>query len=540
MDSSEERVAALDDKRHDPEKSMDDSDRRPSAIVTAGEIVNASGHRDQLQRQYNLLSICGLALTIDNAWVALAGSIAISINNGGPAGVLYELLVACFYYGFIAASIAELASSIPSAGGVYHWASVTPGPRYGRVLGFFTGALNFFGWIFDLASIISIPANIAVQMYAVFHPDLTIQAWHIYIAFILITWFCCTVVIFGNRFLPLLNDIGLFLIIVGGLVTIIVVAAMPKVHASNSAVWGDFSQNNAAGWSDGVTFLTGVLNGAFTIGTPDAVTHMSEELPNPAKDMPKAVAAQMILGTLTSFFYAVAILYGITDISAVVGSNGSFPLAVVYSQATGSKGATFGLLLILFLSIMICVLGTFLTVGRIWWALARDNATPFAGFFSIVNERLSCPVPATILCAVLATAFGAIQLGSKTAFTDLVGSFIILTTTSYALAIGSHLVTGRKNVPKGPFWMGSAGFAINGIAVLLVIFFNIMFCFPYVYPATKSTMNYNSVILVGVVVLATMWWFIHARRNYPGPKLSHLYVEGKIVELPREKDEHTE
>lgn len=76
---------------------------------------------------------------------------------------------------------------------------------------------------------------------------------------------------------------------------------MPKVHASNSAVWGDFSQNNAVGWNNGVTFLTGVLNGAFTIGTPDAVTHMSEELPNPARDMPRAVAAQIILGTLSMF-----------------------------------------------------------------------------------------------------------------------------------------------------------------------------------------------------------------------------------------------
>lgn len=65
---------------------------------------------------------------------------------------------------------------------------------------------------------------------------------------------------------------------------------------------------------------------------------------------------------LASFLYAIAILYGINDLTAVVGSNGSFPLAVVYSQATGNKGATFGLLLILFLSIMICVLGTFLTV----------------------------------------------------------------------------------------------------------------------------------------------------------------------------------
>ncbi|MCJ1460893.1 hypothetical protein MMC28_011275 [Mycoblastus sanguinarius] len=525
-------------KMPDMEKVNDNVDRRVSIIGQEGEVINASGHRDQLQRHYGLLSICGLALTIDNAWVALGGSIAVSINNGGPAGVIYELLVACFYYGFIAASIAELTSSIPSAGGVYHWASVTPGPRYGRVLGFFTGYLNFFGWIFDLASIVYIPSNVAVQMYAVFHPDLVIKPWHVYVAFILVTWFCCAVVVFANRVLPFLNNIGLFLIIGGGLITIIVVAAMPKVHANNSAVWGDFDTNNASGWTPGVAFLTGVLNGAFTIGTPDAVTHMSEELPNPARDMPRAVAAQIILGTLTSFFYAIAILYGITDLSAVTSSNGSFPLAVVYSQATGSKGATFGLLLIIFLSIMICVMGTFLTVGRILWALARDNATPFPSFFSQVNEKLSCPVPATVFCAILCTAFGAIQLGSKTAFTDLVGSFIILTSTSYALAIGPHFFTKRANVPKGPFWMGSAGYFVNAVAVILIIFFNIMFCFPYVYPTTESTMNYNSVILVGVLIITTAWWFAHARRHYPGPKLSNLYVDGKIVELP--KDEHTE
>ena len=62
----------------DPEK-IDDIERRTS-IIQSGEVVNASGHRDQLQRQYGLLSICGLALTIDNAWVALGGSIAVSIS----------------------------------------------------------------------------------------------------------------------------------------------------------------------------------------------------------------------------------------------------------------------------------------------------------------------------------------------------------------------------------------------------------------------------------------------------------------------------
>ena len=73
-------TAKFDDKAvQDPETSAPDYDRKTS-IVTENEIVNASGHRDQLQRQYGLISICGLALTIDNAWVALAGSIAVSIS----------------------------------------------------------------------------------------------------------------------------------------------------------------------------------------------------------------------------------------------------------------------------------------------------------------------------------------------------------------------------------------------------------------------------------------------------------------------------
>ena len=63
----------------DAEK-MDGVDRRTS-IIQGEKVVNASGHRDQLQRHYGLLSICGLALTIDNAWVALGGSIAVSISR---------------------------------------------------------------------------------------------------------------------------------------------------------------------------------------------------------------------------------------------------------------------------------------------------------------------------------------------------------------------------------------------------------------------------------------------------------------------------
>ncbi len=43
-----------------------------------------------------------------------------------------------------------------------------------------------------------------------------------------------------------------------------------------------------------------------------------------------------------------------------------------------------------------CCIGTVLTNSRTYWALARDNAVPLSGLLSKVNERLSCPIPATL------------------------------------------------------------------------------------------------------------------------------------------------
>ncbi len=79
--------------------------------------------------------------------------------------------------------------------------------------------------------------------------------------------------------------------------------------------------------------------------------------------------------------------------------------------------------------------------------------------------------------ALLATALGAIPLGSSTAFLDLTGSFIILSTVSYAIPFMANVLTGRKYFPKGPFNLGSLGTPINLIAVLFIVFFDILYCF---------------------------------------------------------------
>ena len=50
------------------------------AVVENGVVLNASGYRDQLKRQYGLLGLAGIAVTVDNAWVALGSSISVSIR----------------------------------------------------------------------------------------------------------------------------------------------------------------------------------------------------------------------------------------------------------------------------------------------------------------------------------------------------------------------------------------------------------------------------------------------------------------------------
>lgn len=130
----------------DEKKRLDGQAAPPT--IEAGEIVlNASGHVQELDRNFSLLSVTSVGINTGNTWAALGGSIVISIYNGGPPGIIYEFLAVSVFYWCIAALLAELASSMPTSAGVYHWASVTSGPRWGKSIGFFAGWWNFIAWV---------------------------------------------------------------------------------------------------------------------------------------------------------------------------------------------------------------------------------------------------------------------------------------------------------------------------------------------------------------------------------------------------------
>ena len=287
-----------------------------------------------------------------------SGSILVAIFNGGPPGVIYEYITVSVFYWVVAACIAELASAVPSSAGVYHWASITPGKRYGRVVGFFAGYWNWLAWVFAAASMSAIFGNTVVQMYGVTHPDFVAKPWHVFVVFIIATWLACLTVCFFNSAMPHLNSVGIFLIVAGFFVTVVVCAAMPgtggrPAHASSAFVWTEWQAD--IGYSPGFTFVAGMLNGAYAVGTPDCVSHLAEEIPFPQKNVPLAIALQMGIGFLTGICYIIAIMYSINDYSALFDS--PFPIAEVYLQATGSTAGTIGLLCLLLLCVVVCMIG---------------------------------------------------------------------------------------------------------------------------------------------------------------------------------------
>lgn len=49
-----------------------------------GEVINASGHVQELERQFSLLSICAIGISTGNVWAALGGSIVCHLSLANP------------------------------------------------------------------------------------------------------------------------------------------------------------------------------------------------------------------------------------------------------------------------------------------------------------------------------------------------------------------------------------------------------------------------------------------------------------------------
>ena len=75
-------------------------------------------------------------------------------------------------------------------------------------------------------------ANTIVQMYGLTHPSFEAKQWHVFVTYIIATWLACLIVCLFNSAMPHLNTAGIFFLIAGFLIIVIVVYVSRDVDYS--------------------------------------------------------------------------------------------------------------------------------------------------------------------------------------------------------------------------------------------------------------------------------------------------------------------
>ncbi|OKP10204.1 GABA-specific permease [Penicillium subrubescens] len=94
------------------------------------------GYKQELKRQYSTLQMFAIAFSIMGLVPSIASTIAFSLP-AGPAGMVWS----------------DLASAMPTAGGLYWWTHYFAGDKYKNPLSFLIGYTNTLGLIGGICSV---------------------------------------------------------------------------------------------------------------------------------------------------------------------------------------------------------------------------------------------------------------------------------------------------------------------------------------------------------------------------------------------------
>jgi choline transport protein len=75
----------------------------------------------------------------------------------------------------------------------------------------------------------------------------------------------------------------------------------------------------------------------------------------------------------------------------------------------------------------------------------------------------------------------------------------------------------NEKIPFGPWTLGRWGLPVNLFAAAYGLVTVVFTFFPPSVPVSAESMNYSSVVYVGVVILGLMYYAVAGRRQYVAP-----------------------
>ena len=483
------------------------------------KVLHGMGYAQELSRSMSKFSnfaisfsiICILSGGINSLGQATAGAGGAAIGIGWPVGVIMS--------GFFALALAQISSSFPTAGGLYHWGSILGN----RFTGWLSAWLNLLGLVTVLGAI-----NVGTFYFffgafgAQFGLEDNLATRVIFVA--VITVLQAAVNHFGIKLTAKLTDLSGFLILgAAAALTLVCLFSATSLDFGRLFTFGNYTGTEGASavWPVAVSgfmaFLLGLLLPIYTITGYDASAHTSEETINASTSVPRGMVSSVLWSGIAGWIMLCSFILMLPsmDEAAKQGWN------VFFWGMDAQVNPTIKVVLYvaIFVSQILCGLATVTSASRMLFAFSRDNGIPGASkVLATVSPSYRTPVASIWTASLLSVLFvwltSAVTIAGTPAYSIVVSCTVIFLFLSFAfpIALGLVAIGGPKWPTMGPWNMGAGAFKLVG--VLSLISMVVMF-----YIGIQPPNDWALEITVGFVVLALIIWVAFENRRFQGPPI---------------------
>ncbi len=498
---------------------IQDDIKRLHGMGYAQELYRAMGGFSNFAISFTIISILSGCLTSFALGMGLAGPAAATI--GWPIVSVFTLLVAL--------SMAELASSFPTAGGLYYWSSKLGGPGWG----WYTGWINLIG---------QIAVTTAIDYGGATFVNILMNTWWgtpqtpkaIMITFTVVVALHALMNMFGVRLVALLNDISVWWHIVVAALFIVFLAVKAPTHSFTTAFHTGFTTSGFPYWYG---FLYGFILAQYTITGFDASAHMSEETIGAETRAPWGIVMSVVVSAVAGWLLLLALSAAIPSVPAPAGSDsltavanaGNNAVPLILNSALGARLGTF-LLALAVVAQFYCGMSSVTSNSRMIYAFSRDGALPLSGVWHTLNKGTRTPVNAIAIGAFLSWCLALPSLWSSVAYFAATSIAVIGLFVAYIIPVYLRRRAG-DTFHRGRWHLGALSPIINIAAIVWVVFICVLFMLPSAGPPpplSSSLFNYTPLVFFGVLALLTIWYMLSVRHWFTGPK-----VQGSADQLAR-------
>jgi amino acid transporter len=492
------------------------------------KLLHDMGYAQELSRSMSKFSNFAISFSIICILSGGINSFAQAISSIGGAGAGIGWIVGCLISGMFALSMAQIASAFPTAGGLYHWASILGN----RFTGWITAWLNLLGLITVLGAINIGTAFFFIGTFGSYF-GLTGTAGEIVGFVAVITIIQALFNHLGIRVTALMTDLSGYVIFAA--TAMLVLACLfyaPAIDISRLWTFQNFSGEaggNVFPQSDnmGYLFLLCLLLPVYTITGYDASAHTSEETLKAAYSVPRSIVSAVLWSSLIGWIMICAITLAIPDM-AVAASQG-WSMFFMTMDAILPNTLKLVIYFMIFVTQLLCGLATVTSASRMLFAFSRDGGMPIGSVpLAVVSPKYRTPVNAiwTVAFLEILYVFAAqfVSVGGTNLYTIVVNSTLVFLFLSFAIPLTlGMLAYGTKKWPNPGPWAMSAG--VYKLVTLLSMVGMVIIFYIAIQPPNDKVLW----IVLGFLALAIVLWFGVENRRFQGPPMGEAVTKRRAM-----------